>query len=212
MPVFSAQFKSDSISISFTYKKKIILNGIKMPNLEASFRALCVLHAARDLFNQYGFYIGVDRIIEEAKIPKATFYNYFHSKERLIQMSLTFQIDALKHEVFSIIHSYRELMMFDKLKKIYFLHANLEGLYRLPFKAIFEIEKLYPVAYKIVIDYRNWFIKEIHKLLVTVKATATVEDAYMFLFVIDGAMVQLLSANKIDERDKLLEYFMSTLA
>lgn len=34
----------------------------------------------------------------------------------------------------------------------------------------------------------------------------------MFLFVIDGAMVQLLSANKIDERDKLLEYFMSTLA
>ncbi|BBQ48361.1 TetR family transcriptional regulator [Acinetobacter pittii] len=212
MPVFSAQFKSDSISISFTYKKKIILNGIKMPNLEASFRALCVLHAARDLFNQYGFYIGVDRIIEEAKIPKATFYNYFHSKERLIQMSLTFQIDALKHEVFSIIHSYRELMMFDKLKKIYFLHANLEGFYRLPFKAIFEIEKLYPVAYKIVIDYRNWFIKEIHKLLVTVKATATVEDAYMFLFVIDGAMVQLLSANKIDERDKLLEYFMSTLA
>ncbi|MFX8676896.1 TetR family transcriptional regulator, partial [Acinetobacter baumannii] len=83
-----------------------------------------------------------------------------------------------------------ELMMFDKLKKIYFLHANLEGFYRLPFKAIFEIEKLYPVAYKIVIDYRNWFIKEIHKLIVTVKATATVEDAYMFLFVIDGAMVQ----------------------
>ncbi|TDM65160.1 TetR family transcriptional regulator [Acinetobacter sp. KU 011TH] len=183
-----------------------------MPNLEASFRALRVLHATRDLFNQYGFYIGIDRIIEEAKIPKATFYNYFHSKERFIQMSLTFQTDALKHEVFSIIHSYRELMVFDKLKKIYLLHANLDGFYRLPFKAIFEIEKLYPTAYKIVIDYRNWFIKEVHKLLVTVKATATVEDAYMFLFVIDGAMVQLLNANKIDERDKLLEYFMSTLA
>ncbi len=191
MPVFNAQFKSDSISISFTYNKKIILNGIKMPNLEASFRALRVLHAARDLFKQYGFYIGIDRIIEEAKIPKATFYNYFHSKERLIQMSLTFHTDALKHEVFSIIHSYSELMAFDKLKKIYFLHANLEGFYRLPFKAIFEIEKLYPAAYKIVIDYRNWFIKEIHKFLLTVKANATVEDAYMFLFVIDGAMIQL---------------------
>ena len=183
-----------------------------MPNLEASFRALRVLHAAKDLFTQHGFYIGIDRIIEEAKIPKATFYNYFHSKERLIQMSLTFQTDALKHEVFSIIHSYRELMMFDKLKKVYFLHANLEGFYRLPFKAIFEIEKIYPAAYKLVSDYRNWFINEIYKLLLTVKVTATVEDAYMFLFVIDGAMVQLLSANKIDERDKLLEYFMSTLA
>ena len=180
-----------------------------MPNLEASFRALRVLHAAKDLFNQHGFYIGVDRIVEEAKIPKATFYNYFHSKQRLIQMSLTFQTDALKHEVFSIIHSYRELMTFDQLKKIYFLHANLEGFYRLPFKAIFEIEKLYPTAYKIVTDYRNWFIKEIHKLLLTVKPASTVEDAHMFLFVIDGAMVQLLGANNTDERDALLEYFLS---
>ncbi|EKU37307.1 MULTISPECIES: TetR/AcrR family transcriptional regulator [Acinetobacter] len=184
-----------------------------MPNLEASFRALRVLHAARDLFNQYGFNnVGVDRIIDEAKIPKATFYNDFHSKARLIEMCLTFQKDALKDEVFSIIHSYCELMVFDQLKKIFFLHADLEGFYHLQFKAIFEIEKLYPTAYKVVIDYRNWFIKEIYKLLLTVKATATVEDAHMFLFVIDGAMVQLLSANKIDERDKLLEYFMSTLA
>ena len=55
-------------------------------------------------------------------------------------MSLTFQIDALKHEVFSIIHSYRELMAFDKLKKVYFLHANLEGFYRLPFKAILKLK------------------------------------------------------------------------
>ena len=29
----------------------------------------------------------------------------------------------------------------------------------------------------------------------------------MFLFAIDGAMVQLLSANSVDERDKLLDYF-----
>jgi len=180
-----------------------------MPNLESSFRALRVLHAAKDLFNQHGFYIGVDRIVEEAKIPKATFYNYFHSKERLIQMSLTFQTDALKHEVFSIIHSYSELMAFAKLKKIYFLHANLEGFYRLPFKAIFEIEKLYPTAYKIVTEYRNWFIKEIHKLLLTVKPDSTVEDAHMFLFVIDGAMVQLLGTNNTDERDVLLDYFLS---
>ncbi|MCU7697883.1 TetR/AcrR family transcriptional regulator [Acinetobacter sp. AYS6] len=180
-----------------------------MPKLEASFRALSVLHTAKVLFKQYGFHIGIDRIIEEAKIPKATFYNYFHSKERLIQMSLTFQIDALKHEVFSIIHSYRELMAFDKLKKIYLLHANLEGFYRLPFKAIFEIEKLYPAAYKLVIDYRNWFIKEIHKLLLTVKVAATVEDAHMFLFVIDGAMVQLVGTNNTHERDALLDYFLS---
>ncbi len=185
---------------------------MSMPTLEASFKALRVLHVARNLFNQYGFNnVGVDRIVSDAKIPKATFYNCFSSKEKLIEMCLTFQKDALKDEVFSIIHSYRELMVFDKLKKIFFLHADLDGFYHLQFKAIFEIEKLYPTAYKVVNDYRNWFIKEIYKLILTVKVTATLEDAYMFLFVIDGAMVQLLSENKIDERDKLLEYFMSML-
>lgn len=54
-------------------------------------------------------------------------------------MCLTFQTDALKVKVLSIINSYRELMVFDKLKQIYLLHTNLEGFYRLPFKAIFEI-------------------------------------------------------------------------
>ena len=98
--------------------------------------------------------------------------------------------------------------MFDKLRKIFYLHANLEGLYRLPFKAIFEIEKFYPTAYKVVVDYRNWLVTQIHQLLLTIKATATLEDAYMFLFVIDGAMVQLLSKDRIDERDKLLDYFL----
>jgi hypothetical protein len=33
------------------------------------------------------------------------------------------------------------------------------------------------------------------------------QDAHMFLFVIDGAMVQLLDPNKPDERKRLLEYF-----
>lgn len=45
-----------------------------MKNLESSFRALRVLHTAKDLFNLYGFNkVGIDRIIAEAKIPKATF-------------------------------------------------------------------------------------------------------------------------------------------
>ncbi|MEW7124563.1 TetR/AcrR family transcriptional regulator [Acinetobacter baumannii] len=184
-----------------------------MPNLEASFRALRVLHTAKDLFNQYGFHkVGIDRIIAESKVTKATFYNHFHSKERLIEMCLTFKKDGLKEEVFSIIHSYRELMVFDKLRKIFYLHANLEGLYRLPFKAIFEIEKFYPTAYKVVADYRNWLVTQIHDLLLTIKPAALMEDAYMFLFVIDGAMVQLLSANSVDERDKLLDYFLRKLS
>ncbi|WPP58119.1 TetR/AcrR family transcriptional regulator [Acinetobacter pittii] len=180
-----------------------------MPHLDLPFRALSVLHTSRYLFNKYGFHnVGVDRIIDSAKIPKATFYNYFHSKKRLIEMSLTFQKDGLKHEVISIIYVQKELTIFEKLRKIYFLHADLDGLYHLPFKAIFEISKTYPKAYQLVIDYRNWFINEIYNLLLTTNENASKQDAHMFLFVIDGAMVQLLDPNKPDERERLLEYFL----
>ncbi|MBP2603368.1 TetR/AcrR family transcriptional regulator [Acinetobacter calcoaceticus] len=181
-----------------------------MPHSDLPFRALSVLHTSRYLFNNYGFHnVGVDRIIETAKIPKATFYNYFHSKERLIEMSLTFQKDGLKHEVISIIYVQKELTVIEKLRKIYFLHANLDGLYHLPFKAIFEIAKTHPKAYQVVIEYRNWLIKEIYNLLLTANVDASKPDAHTFLFVIDGAMVQLLDVNSVDDRERLLDYFLA---
>ncbi len=77
----------------------------------------------------------------------------------------------------------------------------------MPFKAIFEIAKTHPKAYQVVVEYRNWLINEIYNLLLTTNANAAKQDAHMFLFVIDGAMVQLLDPNKQDERERLLEYF-----
>ncbi len=183
-----------------------------MPHSDLPFRALGALHTSRKLFNNYGFHkVGVDRIIEAAKMPKATFYNYFHSKERLIEMSLTFQKDGLKEEVLSIIYVQKDLTVIEKLRKIYFLHADLEGLYHLPFKAIFEIAKTHPKAYQVVVNYRNWLINEIYNLLLTVNSTASKPDAHMFLFVIDGAMVQLLDSNSVDDRERLLDYFWCRL-
>ncbi len=207
MPFFLP--KRHRFFISHLYTTIIFYNGKTMTYIDLPFRALSALHTSRYLFNKYGFHnVGVDRIVESAKIPKATFYNYFHSKERLIQMSLTFQTDGLKQEVISIIHIQKELTLVEKLRKLYFLHADLEGLYHLPFKAIFEIAKTHPKAYQTVVDYRNWFINEIYKLLLTTNESASKQDAHMFLFVIDGAMVQLLDPNKPDERKRLLEYFL----
>ncbi len=211
MPFFLPR-KGNGFYISLIYNKNLFYNGKTMPHSDLPSRALSVLHTSRYLFNNYGFHnVGVDRIIESAKIPKATFYNYFHSKERLIQMSLTFQKDGLKQEVLSIIHDQKELTLVEKLRKLYFLHADLDGLYHLPFKAIFEITKTHPKAYQVVVEYRNWFINEIYNLLLTTNANASKQDAHMFLFVIDEAMVQLLDPNKPDEREKLLDYFFITL-
>ncbi|EXB80202.1 bacterial regulatory s, tetR family protein, partial [Acinetobacter baumannii 342950] len=59
-----------------------IYNGKTMQNLKTSSKKLQVIHTAIRLFATYGFHTtGVDLIIKEAKITKATFYNYFHSKE-----------------------------------------------------------------------------------------------------------------------------------
>ena len=95
-------------------------------------------------------------------------------------------MDALKEEVFSIIYRKKRLTLHEKLKRIFFLHANLDGFYHLPFKAIFEIEKRYPNAYQTVVKYRNWLIIEIYKLLLTTHTHASKKDAHMFLFVVDG--------------------------
>jgi len=181
-----------------------------MSNSGQSLRKLNILHTSSYLFNKYGFHnIGIDRITESARVSKSTFYFNFQSKEKLIEMCLIFQKDELKDKVFSIVHSCCELKVIDNLKKIFFLHVDLEGFYHLQFKAIFEIEKLYPTAYKVVSDYRNWLIKEIYKLLLMLKFTATVEDAYIFLFVIDGAMMQLLESNKTLEKEEWLDCFLA---
>ncbi|KCW24544.1 bacterial regulatory s, tetR family protein, partial [Acinetobacter baumannii 1032359] len=93
------QAQSSWLCCAFFSPKKVshlettrIYNGKTMQNLKTSSKKLQVIHTAIRLFVTYGFHTtGVDLIIKEAKITKATFYNYFHSKERLIEMCIAFQ-------------------------------------------------------------------------------------------------------------------------
>lgn len=180
-----------------------------MPYSDLSFRALSVLHKSRYLFNKHGFHnVGVDRIVREAEVPKASFYNYFHSKERLIEMCLNFQKDVLKEQVRSIIYIQKDLILREKLKKIFFLHTSLDGYYHLLFRAIFEIEKLYPAAYQVVVQYRHWLTNEVYKLLLTVKKDAKKSDSDMFLFTLEGAIIQLLDETRGDTRELLFTYIL----
>jgi len=61
------------------------------------------------------------------------------------------------------------------------------------FKAIFEIKQLYPDAYQVVIEYRQWLVQEILELLSGMETHLLKPDVDLFLFMIDGTMVQLLS-------------------
>ncbi len=179
-----------------------IYNGETMPKLVLPTRAIQVINTSINLFHHFGFHtVGVDRIVKECEIPKATFYNYFHSKEQFIEICLIVQKERLKEKVVSIVEYDQGTSAKDKLKQLYLLHTDLEGLYYLLFKAIFEIKLTYAKAYQVAIKYRTWLINEIYSQLIKLKTDATFQDAKLFLYMIEGAIIQLLSSDGADDRE-----------
>jgi len=179
-----------------------IYNGKTMPKLVLPTRAIQVINTAINLFHHYGFHtVGIDKIVKECQIPKATFYNYFHSKERFIEICLIVQKERLKEKVVSIAEYGQGSNVKDKLKALYLLHTDLEGFYFLLFKAIFEIKLTYSKAYQVAIKYRTWLINEIYSQLRALKTDATFQDAKLFLYMIEGAIIQHLSSGGADNRE-----------
>ncbi|WP_017390405.1 TetR/AcrR family transcriptional regulator [Acinetobacter calcoaceticus] len=183
-----------------------------MPKLVLPTRAIQVINTSIYLFHHHGFHtVGIDRIVKECGIPKATFYNYFHSKERFIEICLIVQKERLKEKVVSIAEYGQGSNVKDKLKELYLLHTDLEGLYYLLFKAIFETKLTYPKAYQVAIKYRTWLMNEIYSQLIKLKADATFQDAKLFLYMIEGAIIQLLSLDGAMDRGKVLDRFFRSL-
>ena len=121
------------------------------------------------------------------------------------------QKERLKEKVVSIAEYDQGISATDKLKKLYFLHTDLEGLYYLLFKAIFEIKLTYAKAYQVAIKYRTWLINEIYSQLIKLKTDTTFQDARLFLYMIEGSIIQLLSSGQADERERVLDCFLSGL-
>ncbi len=189
-----------------------IYNGETMPKLVLPARAMQVVNKSIHLFHHFGFHtVGVDRIVKECQIPKATFYNYFHSKERFIEICLIVQKERLKEKVVSIAEYDQGTSAKDKLKALYLLHTDLEGLYYLLFKAIFEIKLTYSKAYQVAIKYRTWLMNEIYSQLRALKTDATFQDAKLFLYMIEGAIIQHLSSDEVVDQEEVLDCFLSGL-
>ncbi|HAV5934706.1 TPA: TetR/AcrR family transcriptional regulator [Acinetobacter baumannii] len=187
-------------------------NGKTMPNLVLPTRALYVVNKAIDLFHHRGFHlIGVDRIVRESEITKATFYNYFHSKERLIEICLMVQKEKLQEQVVAMVEYDLSTSAIDKLKKLYFLHTDIEGPYYLLFKAVFEIKNSYPKAYQTAVRYRTWLKNEIYSQLRLLKPDASFTDAKLFLYMVEGTIIQLLSSGGVSERESVFGCFLRGL-
>lgn len=180
-----------------------------MSHLELSSKKLQVVQTAIRLFTTYGFHTaGVDLIVKESEVTKMTFYNYFHSKEKLIEMCIAFQKSLIKEEVLAIIYSSRYYSSSDKLKEIVRLHVCFNSLYHLLLKAIFEIKVVYPQGYRMAVEYRKWLHHEIFHLIFSGEIRDPKFDANMVVNLIDGLLLQALSSNSLDERDVVLETFL----
>lgn len=204
MPFFS---QKAAVFISHLYTTIILYNGKNMPKIVLPTRAVQVVNKSIELFHYNGFHlVGIDRLVKECEVTKATFYNYFHSKERLIEICLIVQKERLKEKVVSVVAYDRSTNAADKLKKLYLLHTDLDGLYYLLFKAIFETKLTHPKAYITAVRYRTWFINEIYSLLRALNPDVSFTDAKLFLYLIEGAIIQRLSLNEVDE--SVVEVFL----
>ncbi len=190
-----------------------IYNGKTMPNdLEISSKKLHIIRTAIGLFTTYGFHTaGVDLIAKECDVPKATLYNYFRSKEGLIEMCIAFQKSLLKEEVLAIIYSSHYRTPIDKLKEIVVLHVNSNSLYHLLLKAFFEIKVVYPQAYRMAVEYRKWLTREIFELIFSLEMSVLKPDADMVLNLIDGLMFEFLSTDSVENRDMAMDCFFKPI-
>jgi len=60
---------------------------------------------------------------------------------------------------------------------------------------------IYPNTYQIAVRYRTWLINEIYSQLIKLKTDANFQDAKLFLYMIEGAIIQLLSSEGTDDRE-----------
>lgn len=207
MPFFSQKV---AVFISHLYTTIIFYNGKNMPKIVLPTRAVQVVNKSIELFHYNGFHlVGIDRLVKECEVTKATFYNYFHSKERLIEICLIVQKERLKEKVVSVVEYDRSTNAIDKLKKLYVLHTDLDGLYYLLFKAIFETKLTHPKAYITAVRYRTWLTNEIYSLLRALNDDVSFTDAKLFLYLIEGTIIQRLSLSEVDGR--VVEVFLRGL-
>ncbi len=71
---------------------------------------------------------------------------------------------------------------------------------------MFEIKLTYPKAYITAVRYRTWLINEIYSQLRALKRDATFQDAKLFLYMIEGIIIQLLSSDGAIDREKVIDF------
>ncbi|HFD2140896.1 TPA: TetR/AcrR family transcriptional regulator [Acinetobacter baumannii] len=148
-----------------------------------------ILTTATQLFIQESYIaVGIDRIIAESDIAKATFYKNFPSKEELVfaclkELKLDIQIAVEEHI------SERKTPL-EKLEQLYLWYidwVNQNDAKGCPFhKARMDVGDLYLSIQVVLDEYRNWLFELTMSILKELEIKDPIALTHLFIFLLDG--------------------------
>ncbi|MEC6392446.1 TetR/AcrR family transcriptional regulator [Acinetobacter pittii] len=148
-----------------------------------------ILNTATQLFIQESYIaVGIDRIIAESDIAKATFYKYFPSKEELVfaclkELKLDIQI-AVEEHISDISNPLEKL---EQLFLWYIDWVNQNDARGCPFhKARMDVGDLYPSILVILDEYHSWLFNITASIFKQLEINDPIALTHLFLSLLDG--------------------------
>ncbi len=168
---------------------------------------LRLLATASRIFYAEGIHaVGVDRIIAEAKVTRATFYRHFPGKEDLVLAYLESADQAIRHQITSAVTSGAPAG--DAIRSV--ASAIADGIRSPGFRgcAFLNAVAEYPdpghPVHQAVLAHRQWFLDTINALMTTLRAAGAEPAAQLFVMLRDGAM----AAGCLFDPDRICETFL----
>lgn len=148
-----------------------------------------ILTTATQLFIQESYIaVGIDRIISESDISKATFYKNFPSKEELVfaclkELKLDIQMAVEEH----ISDLSNPLEKLEQLYLWYIDWVNQNDARGCPFhKARMDVGDLYPSILVVLDEYRKWLFDTTTSILKELELNDPIALAHLFNSLLDG--------------------------
>ncbi|AGZ40894.1 TetR/AcrR family transcriptional regulator [Actinoplanes friuliensis] len=150
-----------------------------------------LLTTASRIFYSEGIHsVGVDRIIAQAQVTRATFYRHFPGKEDLVVAYLQGADQAIRDQVASIIAEGRPAADTVQAVAAWIAHGiRSDGFRGCAFlnAAAEHHDPAHPV-HRAVLAHRQWFLDTIHTLMADIDRTKSEAAAQHFVMLRDGAM------------------------
>lgn len=173
-----------------------------------------ILDTATQLFIQESYIgVGIDRIIAESEIAKATFYKYFPSKEELVfaclkELKLDIQIAVEEH----ISEQSAPLEKLEQLYLWYIDWVNQNDARGCPFhKARMDVGDLYPSILVVLNEYRNWLFDTTASILKELKLDDPIALAHLFTSLLDGIINSSVCEKAPIKPEKTWEFIQSLI-